>query len=217
MLGLSPVRVFRNLGIHDLNGDFLGNRKAAVDRGGLGQNSADIPRDFGRITRFRVDFYTNSQTPVSRRPISARRALIPHCLHFSVLSLIGHIGQGRHKLIGIDQNILAPPRALGSDTQREGGCLNAPEATGSTGRHVQDRPDGPVGNLAFMAAPGTEMSSPLLVVLDAPERAHAGHRTKLSRNVLMTGRVQGRQLKDQIPFGVGYRAGCQYNDLLEVT
>jgi hypothetical protein len=68
-----------------------------------------------------------------------------------------------------------------------------------------------------MAAPGTEMSSPLLVVPDAPERAHAGHRAKLSRNVLMTGRVQGRQLKDQIPFGVGYRAGCQYNDLLDVT
>jgi hypothetical protein len=68
-----------------------------------------------------------------------------------------------------------------------------------------------------MAAPGTEMSSPLLVVLDAPERTHADHRTKLSRNVLKTGRVQGRQLKDQIPFGVGYRAGCQYNDLLDVT
>jgi hypothetical protein len=53
----------------------------------------------------------------------------------------------------------------------EGRCLNASEATGSTGRHVQDRPDGPVGNLVFMAAPGAEMSSPLLVVLDAPERA----------------------------------------------
>jgi hypothetical protein len=32
----------------------------------------------------------------------------------------------------------------------------------------------------------------------------------------MTGRVQGRQLKDQIPFGVRYRAGCQYNDLLYI-
>src|SRR5260370_26642275 len=56
---------------------------------------------------------------------------------------------------------------LRSMTVGNWGCLNAPEATGSTGRHVQDRPDGPVGNLAFMAAPGTEMSSALLVVLDA--------------------------------------------------
>ena len=35
-------------------------------------------------------------------------------------------------------------------------------------------------------------------------------------NVLMTDRVQGRQLKDQIPFGVGYGAGCQDNDSLYI-
>jgi hypothetical protein len=50
------------------------------------------------------------------------------------------------------------------------------------------------------------------------EMRHAGHRTESSRqNALMTGRVQGRQLKDQIPFGVGYRAGCQYNDPMSIT
>jgi hypothetical protein len=61
----------------------------------------------------------------------------------------------------------------------EGGYLNAPEATGSTGRHGQERPDGPVGNLAFMAAPGAEMSSTLLVVLDAPERAQRSLRVEI--------------------------------------
>ena len=37
------MRVFRNLDIDNLNGDFLGNRKAAVDWRDLGQNSSDVP------------------------------------------------------------------------------------------------------------------------------------------------------------------------------
>jgi hypothetical protein len=81
VLGISPLRVFRNLDIDNLNGDFLGNRKAAGNWRDLGQNSSDVPANLHRFAGFRIDLYPDRNPPVVRVPIAVC-AFLPHRLHF---------------------------------------------------------------------------------------------------------------------------------------
>ena len=95
VLGGFPMRGVLNEPINHFKADLLGIRNAARQRCRFIEFSVNEKLDLGRLTGFGVDLNDDSNSAKSGRPV-AGFGLLPHSLHFSVLSPVLPVPEERH-------------------------------------------------------------------------------------------------------------------------